>query len=195
MNLRLRPLASLLLLALALCPLGAQAPGQAGPAPSSSIPPEQAKEVLVFRVRSAFSLSASMLSSLQAKQGGEGSPSREASGSARSAAPSPGPSSGEIPWTETLVRTVPLSLPLDVRLMGANVATLVQILPLGLRGNMADLLIQGQVWIKMPDGSVSFNTSVQTLAVALGSRVFFYPLGMDAKTGAPIAVEIKVDRP
>lgn len=193
MNLRLRPLASLLLLALALSPLGAQAPGQAGPAPSSSIPPEQAKEVLVFRVRSAFSLSASMLSSLQAKQGGEGSPSREASGSARSAAP--GPSSGEIPWTETLVRAVPLSLPLDVRLMGDNVATLIQILPLGLRGNMADLLIQGQVWIKMPDGSVSFNTSVQTLAVALGSRVFFYPLGMDAKTGAPIAVEIKVDRP
>lgn len=46
----------------------------------------------------------------------------------------------------------------------------------------------------MPDSSLSFKTMVQTLSVALGSRLYFYPLGVDAKTGAPIAVEIRVDR-
>jgi hypothetical protein len=172
MNLRSISIAPLLIFALALSPLGAQTPTV-----------EPSKDALVFSIRSAFSLTAGMLASLQAKQG---------ESAAMKSTAMPGI---EIPWTETLVRTVPLSLPLDVKLMGSNVATLVQILPLGLRGNTADLLIQGQVWIKMPDGSVSFNTSVQTLAVNLGSRVFFYPLGMDSKTGAPIALEIKVERP
>ncbi|TXT43878.1 MAG: hypothetical protein FD137_1696 [Spirochaetes bacterium] len=172
MNLRPIPIAPLLIFALAVSSLGAQSPS---PVPS--------KEVLVFSIRSAFSLTAPMLATLQAKQG-------EAASQRAPTAPG-----ADIPWTESLVRNVPLSLPLDVRLMGSNVATLIQILPLGLRGNFADLLIQGQVWIKMPDGSVSFNTSVQTLAITLGSRVFFYPLGMDSKTGAPIAIEIKVERP
>jgi len=56
-----------------------------------------------------------------------------------------------------------------------------------------ELIVLGQVWVKMPDNSLSFKSTIQTLNVPLGSRFFFYPLGVDPKTGAPIAVEIKVD--
>ncbi len=100
----------------------------------------------------------------------------------------------DIAWGDVLERVVPFAAPLDVRLVGKNVVVLFQILPIALRATIVDLMVQGQVWVKMPDDSVSLKTTVQSLSLPLGSRLYFYPLGVDAKTGAPIAVEIRVDR-
>ena len=142
---------------------------------------------LRFIIRSAFSLTPSMVKAIQAKSG-----DAQASGAAKSAVGSEG--STEISWGEPLSRTLPFSAPLDVSLAGKNVLALIRIVPVELHATIVDLILQGQVWVKMPDSSLSFKTMVQTLSVALGSRLYFYPLGVDAKTGAPIAVEIRVDR-
>ena len=162
---------------------------------------------LLFKIRSAFSLTPAMIHGLQTKSaesGGTQASSPQGSGSQGSgpqgslAAPKALPPSAErakdIVWGEALERVVPFAAPLDVRLVGKNVVVLFQILPIALRAAIVDLIVQGQVWVKMPDDSVSFKTTVQSLSLPLGSKLYFYPLGVDAKTGAPIAVEIRVDR-
>lgn len=142
---------------------------------------------LQFVIRSAFSLTPTMVKAIQAKTGDP-----QASGASKGAAGGEG--AAGISWGEPLSRTLPFSAPLDVSLAGKNVLALIRIVPVELHAAMLDLILQGQVWVKMPDSSLSFKTMVQTLSVALGSRLYFYPLGVDAKTGAPIAVEIRVDR-
>lgn len=148
---------------------------------------EEALPSLRFIIRSAFSLTPSMVKAIQAK-GGDAQASSAAKGAAG------GDGTLDISWGEPLTRTLPFSAPLDVSLAGKNVLALVRIVPVELHAAILDLILQGQVWVKMPDNSLSFKTMVQTLSVALGSRLYFYPLGVDAKTGAPIAVEIRVDR-
>ncbi len=184
--------------------LGAQTPSVPAPKKSEPSAPKQAESappaadekasspILLFRVRSAFSLTPAMLHVLQTKSADQGAGS--GSGSApKSAAPSTD-SSKDIAWGETLARSLPFAAPLDVRLVGKNVVALVQIVPIELRASVVDLIVQGQVWVKMPDNSLSFKTTVQSLSLPLGSKLYFYPLGADAKSGAPIAVEIRVDR-
>ncbi|MCE1195893.1 hypothetical protein LWX53_05285 [bacterium] len=148
---------------------------------------EEALPSLRFIIRSAFSLTPPMVKAIQAKSG-----DAQAPGAAKGAAGGEG--TPEVSWGEPLARTLPFSAPLDVSLAGKNVLALIRIVPVELRAAIVELIVQGQVWVKMPDNSLSFKTMVQTLSVALGSRLYFYPLGVDAKTGAPIAVEIRVDR-
>lgn len=145
--------------------IGAQTPSN--PANATADPAHS--PVLYFRIRSAFSLTPEMVRGLQAK-------------------------SAEVNWGEPLAKSLPFAVPLDVRLVGKNVVALIQIVPIALRAEIVDLIVQGQVWVKMPDDSLSYKTTLQSLSLKLGSRLFFYPLGVDDKTGTPIAVEIRVDR-
>lgn len=144
---------------------GAQAPSS----PSAAMADSAASAVLHFRIRSAFSLTPEMVRGLQAK-------------------------SADVNWGEPLAKSLPFAAPLEVRLVGKNVVALIQIVPIALHAEIVDLIVQGQVWVKMPDDSLSYKTTLQSLSLTLGSRLFFYPLGVDAKTGTPIAVEIRVDR-
>ncbi len=174
--------------------LPAQSPSAPQGRPAETTPPPQggsSAQVLVFQIRSAFALTTSMVHSLQAKNAESG----QASGSPPQPKASSLPSEGSkgIPWGETLVRNVPFAAPLDLRLVGQNVVALMQIVSIETGGPAVELIVLGQVWVKMPDNSLSFKSTIQTLNVPLGSRFFFYPLGVDPKTGAPIAVEIKVD--
>ena len=164
------------------------------PSAAARIPRENpATETLLFRIRSAFSLTPVMVASLQARGSDQGSASAAASGTAKSE--SAVPEKGIlISWSDPLAREVPFSVPLDVRLVGKNVLAIVQLTPIETGGQLVNLLVQGQIWVQKPDGTLSFNTSFQSLNIALGSRLYFYPLGVDARNGAPIAVEIRVDR-
>lgn len=174
---------------LVLSAQGTVAPGKIEP---------NASPELSFRIRSAFSLTPDMVRALQTKSpesgaasGGAAAP--DGAAGARAAAPAREGSPG-ISWSETLARSLPFSAPLDVRLVGKNVVALVQIVPIALRAAIIDLMVQGMVWVKMPDDSLSFKTTVQSLSLPLGARLFYYPLGLDTRDGAPIVVEIRVDK-
>ena len=178
-------------------------PKQTSPGPIPALKTENDNAVeLLFRIRSAFSLTPAMIHGLQTKSTESGTPQANApqgnvpQGSAAVPKTSVPSTEGakDIAWGDVLERVVPFAAPLDVRLVGKNVVVLFQILPIALRATIVDLMVQGQVWVKMPDDSVSLKTTVQSLSLPLGSRLYFYPLGVDAKTGAPIAVEIRVDR-
>lgn len=135
----------------------------------------------VIQIRSAFSLSPVMVKAIQAVIKEDLSrPNAD--------------SLDLVPWNEPFIRVVPLAVPLDVQLTGSNVVVHIQILPTILGAQSAELIIQGQIWAKVSDNTLSFNTTLQTISVGWGSRFFFYPLGMDAKTGAPIVMEIRLDR-
>lgn len=148
-----------------------QNPANPGSLPSGSI---------VFMIRSAFGLTPAMVQVLQSRSADTSSMSVQSSG---------------IVWSEALTRTVPTSVPVDVRLTGKNIVAQVQIIPLERLNEAVNLVVQGQVWVQMSDGSVSFKSTLQTLSVAFGSRFYFYPLGTSEKSGAPIAVEVRLDKP
>jgi hypothetical protein len=171
---------------LVLSAQGSAAPGKTEP---------NAAPELSFRIRSAFSLTPDMVRALQTKSPESVASPNSASpdGAARTAAPAR-EGYPEISWSETLARSLPFSAPLDVRLVGKNVVALVQIVPIALRAAIIDLMVQGMVWVKMPDDSLSFKTTIQSLSLPLGARLFYYPLGLDTRDGAPIVVEIRVDK-
>lgn len=158
--------------------------------PNPGTAPEQ---ILVFQIRPAFSLTSAMVHALQAGTS-EGNGGLSGLSAQKSASAPASDSSKEVPWGERLVRNVPFGTPLDVRIVGQNVVTLIQIVPIAMDANSVDLMVQGQVWVKRSDDSLSFKTTIQTLSLPFGARLYYYPLGFDAKAGAPIAVEIRVEQ-
>ena len=163
------------------------------PSPIPSNETVVAQELLIFKIRSAFSLTPAMVGAIQAKAF-ETSVPKESLSTSRATGSQAIEKSAEIPWSEALIRDVPFSIPLDVRIVGKNVISILQIVPVETATAMIELFVQSQVWVKNPDGSVSFSTTFQSINVALSSRIYFYPLGVDPKNGAPIAIEIKVER-
>ncbi len=149
--------------------------------------------MLLFNIRSAFSLTPSMVKLLQSRAGEKDEKSIEESGEAAPQALAE-PTAG-IAWTETLARNIPVAAPLDLRLMGKNLIVIVQLLPIAFRDPIVDLFVHGQIWLTTQDNSISYKTTMQSMSIPLGSRIYFYPLGADLKSGAPVAVEIWVNRP
>ncbi|MFZ2781557.1 MAG: hypothetical protein WAZ99_08320 [Rectinemataceae bacterium] len=97
-------------------------------------------------------------------------------------------------WSPLLIKTAPPGAPVEVRLVGPNLIALVQVVPFERSDALLDLVVQGQVWLKMPDGSVAYQSTLKTLILEVGGTLFFYPLGVDARGAAPVAVEIVVIR-
>ena len=89
--------------------------------------------------------------------------------------------------------TVP-GTPVPFKLVGSNVAIIVQITPFEQDdGKGVTLIAQGQVWVKPPQGGLSYHTTVETLSVEYGETVLFYPLGLDTDGNASMRVEISVE--
>ncbi len=97
------------------------------------------------------------------------------------------------PWeAESAKYTVP-GTPVPFKLVGSNVAILVQITPFELDdGKGVTLIAQGQVWVKPPQGGLSYHTTVETLTVDYGETVLFFPLGLDTDGNSSMRLEISV---
>jgi len=97
------------------------------------------------------------------------------------------------PWqTESVKYTVP-GTPVPFKFIGTNVVILVQVTPFSRQDDDGVVLVaQGQVWVKSPEGGLSYHTTIDTLSVQYGETVFFFPLGLDGSGHAPIRLEIAV---
>ena len=85
--------------------------------------------------------------------------------------------------------------PVPFKFIGSNVVIVVQITPFDQDdGKGLTLVAHGQVWIKGSQGSLTYHTAIDTLSVAYGETVLFYPLGLDASGNAPLRLEISVVR-
>ncbi len=99
------------------------------------------------------------------------------------------------PWeAESSKYTVP-GTPVPFKLIGSNVAIIVQITPFERDdGKGVTLIAQGQVWVRPPQGGLSYHTTIESLSVDYGETVLFFPLGLNANGKSPIRLEISVVR-
>lgn len=85
--------------------------------------------------------------------------------------------------------------PVSFRYKGSNFVVVVQITPFAQDGAKdVTLVAQGQVWVKSPQGGLSYHTAIDTLSVAYCEAILYYPLGLDASGNSPLRLEISVLR-
>jgi hypothetical protein len=98
-------------------------------------------------------------------------------------------------WQAESEKYTVLGAPVPFKLIGSNLVIIVQITPFeGDEGKGLTLIAQGQVWVRPPDGGLSYHTSVDKLAVDFGETVLFYPLGLGPEGRASMRLEISVMR-
>ncbi len=98
-------------------------------------------------------------------------------------------------WEAQSVKYTVPGTPVPFKLVGSNVAVIVQLTPFeqdDAKG--VTLIAQGQVWVKPPEGGLSYHTTLDTLSVGYGETVLFYPLGLSPEGKAPLTLEISVTR-
>ena len=123
------------------------------------------------------------------------SPSQASSPSAPLAAgQSDSATGGEgVAWQAQSVKYAVPGTPVPFRFVGTNVVILVQVTPFSRKDADGLVLVaQGQVWVKSPEGALSYYTTIETLSVEYGETVLFFPLGVDGSGHAPIRLEIAV---
>jgi hypothetical protein len=106
------------------------------------------------------------------------------------------PSTGKpVAWqNQTEKYTLP-GRPVSVRFMGTNFVIVVQITPFAQDdGKSLTLVGHCQVWIQGSKGKLAYYSAIDSLAVAYGETVLFYPLGIDAASNTPLRLEISVAR-
>jgi hypothetical protein len=97
-------------------------------------------------------------------------------------------------WTsENSKITIP-GRPVTLKLVGQNVVVLAQFTPYIREDGKKFLVAQGQVWIDTADNGIKYQTTMQTIPLEYGERLFFFPLGpktKDGKSSIEIQLELK----
>ncbi len=94
-------------------------------------------------------------------------------------------------WGEQSTKFTVPGTPVSMKLVGPNAVILVQVTPFRVDGSGITLVTQGQIWVHQSSG-LSYRTSLDTVTIAFGETVVFYPLGVGSDGKAPIRVEISV---
>lgn len=85
--------------------------------------------------------------------------------------------------------------PAPFKFKGSNFVTVVQVTPFAQDdGKNLTLVVHGQVWVQGEAGKLLYYSALDTLSVAYGETVLFYPLGIDAGGRTPLRLEIAVFR-
>jgi len=82
----------------------------------------------------------------------------------------------EVVWDEAHSKTAFPGTPVGIKLVGANVVVVAQFTPY-IRRTQQYLVAQAQIWMEMPDKSIRYFTSMQTIPWEYGEPVYFFPLG------------------
>lgn len=107
---------------------------------------------------------------------------------AATALQAPGPA-----WTSRSHRYTVFGSPVGIRLAGDKLVVIVQVTPYEHGKEGLVVVAQGQVWSRQENNEIAYRNVFETLPVAYGERVFFYPLGMNTDGSAAIRLEIAVD--
>lgn len=96
-------------------------------------------------------------------------------------------------WEDRSVKYTIPGTPVGIRLVSSELIVYLQLTPYQSEAGRLMLLTQGQVWIKDASSSIRYQTTLNTFPVAFGEKIWFYPLGIEGKGPAPIAVVITVE--
>ncbi len=96
-------------------------------------------------------------------------------------------------WTTVARRYTVTGAPVAIRLSGANIVIVVQVTPYDRGKQGLQIVAQGQVWLRGPDGAIAYHSAFESLDVGFGEPVYFFPLGINADGTTALKVEIAVD--
>jgi hypothetical protein len=80
--------------------------------------------------------------------------------------------------------------PVGLKLVGANVIVAVQFTPYFRRDGHIMLVAQGQIWVDVPNAGIRYQTTMQTIPMELGERIYFFPLGSADSPDEEARIEI-----
>jgi len=86
--------------------------------------------------------------------------------------------------------------PVGVQLIGSNVIVAIQFIPYLRPNNQSILVLQGQIWISIPNEGISFHTTMQTIPLVFKETIYFFPLGSESPgtDGSHIQIEIVLEQ-
>lgn len=94
-------------------------------------------------------------------------------------------------WTSATSKVTIPGRAVTLRLVGSNVVIAVQFTPYKKEGGKTILVAQGQVWVTSKNEGMLYYTSMQSIPVEFGERVYFFPLGQKKdEKGARIEVQL-----
>ncbi|MCL2139206.1 MAG: hypothetical protein FWH41_06705 [Treponema sp.] len=97
-------------------------------------------------------------------------------------------------WSTSCQETTISGRPVELKMVGANVVVVVQFTPYIRRNIQKHLVAQGQIWMKIPDQGIQFNTSLKTIPFEFDEPILFFPLGQANEDTASIEVELTLKR-
>lgn len=97
----------------------------------------------------------------------------------------------EVVWnSENMKITIP-GRPVRLQLVGTNVIVAVQFTPFFRRRGDSFLVAQGQIWIQT-EGGVTFFTCMETIPMAFGEQIYFFPLGSEGSENTEQNAQIEI---
>ncbi|HUX37585.1 MAG TPA: hypothetical protein VMV44_06735 [Rectinemataceae bacterium] len=125
----------------------------------------------------------------------QGSPPSQRQGSDAGAVKPQGAVSLAIPsWSTKVQRYTVTGAPVAIRLSGEGIVIVVQVTPYD-KGKQGLLVVaQGQVWLRGADGRIMYHSAFESLNVAFGEPLYFFPLGLNPDGSTSLKVEIAIDR-
>ncbi|MDR2808846.1 MAG: hypothetical protein LBB43_07575 [Spirochaetaceae bacterium] len=80
-----------------------------------------------------------------------------------------------------------------LKIVGDNVVVTVQFTPYLRQEGPNILVVQGQIWVDIPDLGIQYQTTIQTIPLEFGERVYFLPLGNKIDHGkARIEIQLEL---
>lgn len=95
-------------------------------------------------------------------------------------------------WINEAGKTTTPGHPITIKLMGNNVAMLVQFTPYLRSGEQWVLVAQGQIWLRREANRIHYETTLQTIPIKLDEPVYYFPLG-SKNSGGGDYIEICVE--
>ena len=92
-------------------------------------------------------------------------------------------------WNESQRKATISGRPVGIKLVGANVVIDVQFTPYLRHGSQTFVVVQGQIWMEVPNMGIRYHTSMQTIPVEFGEPIYFLPLG-PVKEGDSASIEV-----
>ena len=99
---------------------------------------------------------------------------------------------GEV-WNSFNSKVTIQGQPVGLKVIGENIVVAVQFIHYLRRDGSNVLVALGQIWMKLPEKGISYQTTMQTINMDFGEQVYFFPLGEFDDSATPDAqIEIQV---
>jgi len=95
-------------------------------------------------------------------------------------------------WHESHRRVTIPGRAVGIKMVGPNVIVALQFIPYLRRRGQSILVVQGQIWVDVPNQGIRYQTTMQTIPLAFNEPVYFYPLGSGSNPNNPNEAKIEI---